>query len=160
MVEKNKKFGQYFTPEEIFSEFIFPEIETKLYDYKFVDLFAGEGNLILPILNHIPENKRIEYFKKHIFLFDIQNELTEKAIQKEENYGIPKKTASQNIKNIDTLKNYPNLLLNDNLPIYQHHKPTLPIHRIYKKTQGNTALLRIFSRRQCRLSRSISNSTN
>jgi type I restriction-modification system DNA methylase subunit len=123
MVKKNRKFGQYFTPEEIFSKFIFPEIETKLYDYKFVDLFAGEGNLILPILNHIPENKRIEYFKKHIFLFDIQNELTEKAIQKAKSYGIPNEIASQNIKNIDTLKNYPNFLLNDSLPIYHITNP-------------------------------------
>jgi hypothetical protein len=35
----------------------------------------------LPILDLIDRNKRIEYFKKHIFLFDIQDDLVNKAIE-------------------------------------------------------------------------------
>jgi hypothetical protein len=37
--------------------------------------------LILPILEFIEKKNRVEYFKNHIFLFDIQDELVNKAIE-------------------------------------------------------------------------------
>ncbi|MCD6594928.1 SAM-dependent DNA methyltransferase, partial [bacterium] len=116
-------YGEHFTPIEIFEDFILPKINNIIHYYIFVDLFAGEGNLILPILKLIPENDRIEFFKKHIFLFDIQKELIEKAISHAMKYGIPKEVAKKNIMQQDTIKNYPTFLLDFNMPIYHITNP-------------------------------------
>ncbi|RMB00046.1 hypothetical protein [Hydrogenothermus marinus] len=121
--KKRRTYGEHLTPVQIFKEFILPEIKDNLYNYTWVDLFAGEGNLILPILELIPENERVEFFKKHIFLFEIQKELVEKAIQNAVKYGIPKGIAAQNILQRDTIKNYPKFLLNLDLPIYHITNP-------------------------------------
>jgi len=47
-----------------------------------VDLFAGEGNLILPILELVPPSERTEFFRRHIFLFDVRRKMVKKAIRK------------------------------------------------------------------------------
>jgi hypothetical protein len=143
-VDRYRLFGQHFTSEDVFNEFIFPEIKDKLYDYKFVDLFGGEGNLILPILKNIPEDKRIEYFRKHIFLFDIQSEIVEKAIKRAEDYGIPKEIASENIKCLDTLKNYPEYLLNNGLPVYHITNPPYLYIGYIKKHKETQKYLQYF----------------
>jgi len=143
-VTRQRLFGQHFTSENIFNEYIFPEIKDKLYDYKFVDLFGGEGNLILPILNHIPGNQRIDYFKKHIFLFDIQFELVGIAIKRVENYGIPKEIAMENIKCLDTLQYYPEFLLNDNLPVFHITNPPYLYVGYIKKHKETQKYLQYF----------------
>ena len=63
-----RTFGIHLTSSKIFTEFIFPEIQDKLWQYKWIDLYAGEGNLIIPILNSIPLNDRIKFFNHHIWL--------------------------------------------------------------------------------------------
>lgn len=78
MLDKRRIFGEHLTPVYIFKEFILPEIKHCLHDYIWVDLFAGEGNLILPVLELIDNEKRIEFFRKHMYLFDIQSELVER----------------------------------------------------------------------------------
>jgi hypothetical protein len=101
--KKRRVFGQHFTPVKIFEEYIFPFIEKDLNDYVWVDLFSGEGNLILPILKHVPKEKRVSFFENNIFLFDIQERIVEKAIDNAvNNYGIPREIASKNIICRDT----------------------------------------------------------
>ena len=51
--KERRKYGVHLTSVDIFNEHILPKIETKLNDYVWVDLYCGEGNLILPILNKI-----------------------------------------------------------------------------------------------------------
>jgi len=121
--KKRRTYGEHLTPIQIFKEFILPEIKDKLYNYIWVDLFAGKGNLILPILELIPKNERIKFFKKHIFLFDIQKELVEQAIRNAIKYGIPREIAEQNIVQRDTIKHYPKFLLSLELPIYHITNP-------------------------------------
>ena len=121
--KKRRTYGEHLTPVEVFKEFILPEIKDKIYDYIWVDLFAGKGNLILPILELIPEKERINFFKKHIFLFDIQKELVEQAIKNAIKYGIPKDIAERNIIQKDTIKDYPKFLLNLELPVYHITNP-------------------------------------
>lgn len=121
--KKRRIYGEHLTPIQIFEEFILPEIKDKLHLYIWVDLFAGEGNLILPILELIPENEKINFFKKHIFLFDLQQELVEQSIQNAIKYGIPKEIAEQNITQRDTIKDYPKFILNFNLPVYHITNP-------------------------------------
>jgi len=121
---KKRVYGEYLTSIDIFKEFILPEIKENIYEYRWVDLFCGEGNLILPILELIPEeDKRIEFFKKHIFLFDIQKEMVEKSILNAFKYGIPKEIAQKNIMQQDTIKNYPTFLLDSDLPVYHITNP-------------------------------------
>jgi hypothetical protein len=122
---KNKRriYGEHLTSIDIFKEFILPEVKKDIYNYRWVDLFCGEGNLILPILELVPEDKRIEFFKKHIFLFDIQKEMVEKAILNASKYGIPKEVAQKNILQRDTIKNYPTFILDSNLPVYHITNP-------------------------------------
>lgn len=123
LYKKRRTYGEHLTPVQIFREFILPEIKNNLYDYIWVDLFAGEGNLILPILELVPENEKVKFFKKHIFLFEIQKELVEKAIQNAVKYGIPKELAAQHIIQRDTIKDYPMFLLNLDLPVYHITNP-------------------------------------
>ena len=136
--KKRRDYGVHLTSSQIFKRYIFPEIKEYLYDYVFVDLFCGEGNLILPILEFIPQEKRKEYFERHIFLFDIQKEMVEKSIKNAKNYGIPEEVAAKNIKVQDTLKNYPVFIKNLNYPIYHiTNPPYLYIGYIVKKSQRN-----------------------
>lgn len=118
-----RTYGEHLTPIKIFKQFIQPQIKNKLNQYIWVDLFAGEGNLVLPILELIPRNERTNFFQKHIFLFDIQEELVEKAIENVIRYGIPKNIAEKNIIKQDTIKNYPAFLLNLDFPIYHITNP-------------------------------------
>jgi hypothetical protein len=120
---KRRTYGEHLTSISIFQKFILPEIEKDIYNYRWVDLFCGEGNLILPILELVPEYKRIDFFKKHIFLFDIQKKLVEKSILNAIKYGIPKEIAQKNILQRDTIKNYPTFILNGDLPIYHITNP-------------------------------------
>lgn len=120
-MDHNRLFWQHLTNKDIFIEYILPEIKKDLFNYSFVDYYAWEGNLILPILNLIEEKKRIEYFKNHIFLFEIQENLVNKAIENAWFYWIPEEIAKQNIKQNDSLKKYPKII--SNLPIFHITNP-------------------------------------
>lgn len=123
MNEKRRIMGEHLTPVEIFEEYIFPNIKDILYEYIWVDLFAGQGNLILPILEHLPKDERIDFFSKHIYLFDVQESLVKKSICKAVEYGIPREIAEKNIRVQDTLLDYPRFLLDLDYPIYHITNP-------------------------------------
>ena len=125
MVAKKKlrTYGEHFTSVSIFKKFILPEIKEEIYNYRWVDLFCGEGNLILPILELVPAKERIKFFKNHIFLFDIQKDLVKKSILNAQKYGIPEEIAQKNIIKRDTIKDYPVFILDSKLPIYHITNP-------------------------------------
>jgi len=108
---KTKKYGLFLTPVEVFNKYIYDYIKDKTNDYVFVDFFCGSGNLVLPILDHISPAQRNEYFKNHIFLFDILQSQVEIAIKNAVNLGVNETTARQNIKVRDTIKDYPKELV-------------------------------------------------
>lgn len=135
--KKRREFGAHLTSVDIFKKFIFPEIKSVLYNYSWIDLFAGEGNLILPILEAIPRNKRIEFFKEHIFLFDIQKEMVEKSIKNAKNYGIPYEIAKNNIQLRDTLQNYPDFKHFKYPPYHITNPPYLYLGYIAKNSERN-----------------------
>ncbi len=124
LCEKERRFyGVHFTPLQVFESFILSEIRDKVYDYIWVDLFAGEGNLILPILELIPREERPRFFYRHIFLFDINDKIVEKAREKAVKYGIPKELVEKNIQVRDTMLNYPEFILRQELPVYHITNP-------------------------------------
>lgn len=121
--EKRRLLGEHLTSTEIFEELIFPEIKNDLKNFLWMDLYAGEGNLIFPILNHLPKEERIDFFKDHIYLFDIQEKMVHKCIETAKNYGIEENIAKQNIKLRDNLKNFPIFLKKFKYPVYHITNP-------------------------------------
>ena len=135
--KKRREFGAHLTSIDIFKKFIFPEIKNIFYKYAWIDLFAGEGNLILPILEAIPKNKRIDFFKEHIFLFDIQKEMVERAIENAKNYGIPYEIVKKNIQAKDTLQDCPDLKSLKYPPYHITNPPYLYLGYIAKNSERN-----------------------
>ncbi len=120
---KRRTFGLHLTSIDIFYKYIFPEIKDFLDDYLWVDLYAGEGNLILPILDQIPKVDRQNFFLHHLYLFDVQEDMVQKCIKNAEKYGIPEEIASQHIKKRDNLKDYPKILNQQKYPIFHITNP-------------------------------------
>jgi hypothetical protein len=135
--KKRREYGAHMTSIDIFREFILPEIKECLYDFSWVDLFAGEGNLILPILDLIPREKRADFFREHIFLYDIQPEMVEKAVANAMKYGIPQEVARENIKVRDTLLDYPDFKNLRYPPYHITNPPYLYIGYIVKSSERN-----------------------
>lgn len=136
--DNRRAFGVHLTSKEIFLDYIYPEIQDKLNDYVWVDLYAGEGNLILPVLDFIPEKERISFFRDHLYLFDIQEEMVEKCVTNAIEKGIPEEMAQENIKLRNNLESFPNFLLDKDLPIFHITNPPylyLGYIRKHKKTQ-------------------------
>ncbi len=136
--DKRRLLGEHLTSTEIFEELIFPEIKNDLNNFLWMDLYAGEGNLIFPILNHLPKEERIDFFKDHIFLSDIQEKMVHKCIKTAKNYGIKEKIAKQNIQLRDNLKNFPIFLKKFKYPVYHITNPPylyLGYIRKHKETQ-------------------------
>lgn len=137
-LEKRRYYGEHLTSIEIFKKFILPYIKEKLYRHTWVDLYAGEGNLILPILNYIDKKERIEFFTNRIYLFDIQEEKVKKSVCNAISYGIPEAVAVKNIIKRDTLKNYPDFINNKDYPVLHiTNPPYLYIGYIVKKGGRN-----------------------
>lgn len=135
---RRRAYGEHLTSPEIFYKFILPHIRNHLHRYTWVDLFAGEGNLILPILGYIPRPYRIGFFQKRMFLFDIQGEMVKKCVAKAKSFGIPECIARRNILQWDTLRQFPPRLLRRPLPIYHiTNPPYLYIGYIVKRGGRN-----------------------
>jgi len=120
-MDHNRLFWQHLTNKDIFLKYIYPEIENMIFKYAFVDFYAWEWNLILPILDFIPNEDRIKYFEEHIFLFDIQKDLIDIAIERAKFYWIPEKIAKKNIKVNDSLLEYPKI--NSSFPLFHITNP-------------------------------------
>lgn len=140
-----RSFGAHLTSSEIFLDYIFPEIQDKLWDFKWIDLYAGEGNLILPILDSISIEERVRFFKNHIILYDIQQEMVNKCIENAESYGIPKEVADINIKVRNNLESFPTCLKNDHLPLYHITNPPYLYLGYIRKHKDTHKYLELFN---------------
>lgn len=136
--QKRKIYGAYETPVDIFWKYIYPEIKDVLWDYVWVDLFCGSGNLILPLLEAVGEDERLPFFREHIYCFDVLPEMIKMAIKRAMDYGIPRDVATAHIRVQDTMKSYPKELLNLNYPVYHITNPPylyIGYIRKHKETQ-------------------------
>ena len=144
-IANRRKLGAHLTSIDIFSKYILPEIKASLWDYSWIDLFAGEGNLILPMLELIPLKQRVKFFKEHIFLFDVQEPMVEQLVANAEKYGIPNDLAKTNIQKKDTLKDYPKFIKNLKYPPFHiTNPPYLYLGYIAKHSARNLKYLEYF----------------
>ena len=143
---ERRKFGQHFTSPEIFESYILPEIKNLLENYVWVDLFAGSGNLILPILKTIEKKQRIKFFKEHLYLFDVQEQCIEDSIKHAVSLGIPRDIAEKNIILNDSLKSFPKILSNSNLkfPIFHITNPPYLYIGYIVKSKETQKYIRLF----------------
>ena len=136
---KRRKYGQHLTSFDIFYKYILPEIKTNLWEHLWIDLYSGTGNLILPILKEIPPDEREKFFKEHIFLADVHEEMVNKCISNAVMYGISEEIARTNIKVRDNLESFPQILNRKNFPIFHITNPPylyLGYIKKHKETQN------------------------
>ncbi len=121
--KRRRTYGEHLTPTTVFETYILPDILPNLRGYRWVDLFAGKGNLIFPILEQIEPLERADFFEYHIRLYDIQSEMVEYCIQRAVQLGIPETLARQHIRQQDTLAHYPTEILESPLPVWHVTNP-------------------------------------
>lgn len=144
MLKKGRLYGEHLTPELVFRKYIAPHItQEDIQSHIFVDMFCGEGNLLLPLLEYLPKDIRVDFFKERVYMFDIQPQMVQKAIAKAVSCGIPYEIASRNIQVKDTLLEYPEFLLQKGIPLFHiTNPPYLYIGYVVKSKQER--LLRYF----------------
>lgn len=121
--KRRRALGEHLTPSALFREYVLPQLAPLRTQYRWVDMFAGDGDLILPLLELTPPAERAEFFREHIFLYDIQPEKVDRCIQRVVQLGVPESLARQNIQCRDTLAEYPSEILNSSLPVYHVTNP-------------------------------------
>lgn len=120
---KRRALGVHLTSKETFLTYIYPEIKDILYDYIWIDLYSGEGNLIFPILDYIPDSERKAFFQEHIYLSDVQPQMVQKCIERAQSYDIPLEMAEKNIFFRDNLESFPTHLKKNKLDLYHITNP-------------------------------------
>jgi hypothetical protein len=121
--KRRRALGEHLTPLQLMRDYILPEIAPVLTQYLWVDLFAGKGDLIFPILEQIPPAERADFFAEHIRLYDIQPQMVAHCIQRAVALGVPEPLAREHIRPQDTLERYPEEMLRSALPVYHVTNP-------------------------------------
>jgi len=116
-----RKRGAFYTPRQLFLKYILPEIKNSLWNYTWIDLYCGEGDLIIPIVECIPQNKRESFFTDHIKCFDISSQALSVFAEKLKKLGISDELIKRNIRIADTLMSFPNI--HSKYPVYHITNP-------------------------------------
>ncbi|MGC8515669.1 MAG: N-6 DNA methylase [Thermoplasmata archaeon] len=108
-LDQRRLLGSHITPVSVFRDYILPDLKQLMPDHMFTDLFCGEGNLILPMLDLVPRSERTDYFRKHIFMCDADPEMVEKAKVNASDYGIEQEVLETHITVSDSISSYPEM---------------------------------------------------
>ncbi len=130
--------GVHYTPSSIFVEHILPPIRGDLWRYCWADLYCGDGSLIFPIVECIPEPERDRFFEGHVRMFDIDAASVGRCVASAVRLGIPEETARRSISQLDTLARFPEIR-SDHEVYHITNPPYLYIGYIRKhsETQGH-----------------------
>jgi len=63
-LDQRRLLGSHLTPVSVFQDYVLPDLKPLMHDHMFMDLFCGEGNLILPMLDLVPRSERTNYFRQ------------------------------------------------------------------------------------------------
>lgn len=137
-----KKRGQFYTPSELIKTFLLPEIRSMLWQRTWVDLYCGEGNLLLPLIEDIEVGKRELFFQEHIRGFDIEGAALEKFGGKLIQMGISEEIIRRNLKQLDTLTSFP--LIEAKYSLFHLTNPPYLYRGYIPKTGITRDLLRYF----------------
>lgn len=116
-------YNEHLTPSFVFDRYILGEVLPLRTRYRWIDIFAGNGDLIFPILEHTPAHERVDFFREHIFMCDIQPAKVQACIRRAVSLGIPESIAARNILVWDSLEGYPPEALLTPLPCYHITNP-------------------------------------
>ena len=136
-LDKTRLLGSHLTPVSIFQTYILPEIRPLLPDHNFMDLFCGEGNLILPMLDLLPRSERTDYFRKHIQMYDVDPEMVNKSIENAAEYGVDRKVLEDRIRVRDSILSYPEVR-NPVKTIHITNPPYLYVGHIMKHAEASS----------------------
>ncbi len=139
-----RSLGVHLTSKDIFRDYILPFIKEDLDRFSWIDLYAGGGNLMLPILESISTSKRINFFSDHLFMLDIQHDMVNRCIENAESYGIPRRIAEKNIIQYDCLEKFPKFLKESKFPLYHITNPPYLYLGYIKKHKETENLLKYF----------------
>ena len=109
-LDQRRLLGSHLTPVSVFQDYVLPDLKPHMHDHMFMDLFCGEGNLILPMLDLVPRSERTYYFRMHIFMCDADPEMVDKAISNASDYGIDHEVLETHITVRDSISSYPPMI--------------------------------------------------
>ncbi|MCL4452294.1 MAG: N-6 DNA methylase [Candidatus Thermoplasmatota archaeon] len=136
-LDKRRLLGSHLTPVSVFQNYILPDISPLIHDHNFIDMFCGEGNLILPILDLLPRSERTDYFRKHIQMYDADPEMVSKSIEKAAEYGVAHQVLEACIKVRDSILSYPEVK-NPAKTVHITNPPYLYVGHIMKHADASS----------------------
>lgn len=139
---QKRKRGAFYTPEEILDKYILPKIKPLLWNYVWIDLYCGRGDLIIPIIKCIEKNKRNLFFKEHVKCFDIDKKALSIFKERLKDLGIKENLINKNVIQKDTLKSFPNFY--HSYPLYHITNPPYLYKGFIPKTEKTKDLLKYF----------------
>jgi len=138
-----RKQGVFYTPTELFDKYIYPEISDILWDYTWVDLFCGRGDLIIPLLLHIECQERTAFFADHIRCFDVSPMALKELAKRLREIGITDEDLiKKNLIQTDTLIRFPEF--EHDFPLFHITNPPYLYKGFIPKTKETSELLRYF----------------
>jgi len=137
-----RKQGAFYTPTELFDKYIYPEISNNLWDYTWIDLFCGRGDLIIPLLSHIDPSERADFFADHIRCFDVDPTALKELSNRLKRMGIPDNIIKRNLMQADTLDQFPKF--DHDFPLFHITNPPYLYKGFIPKTRETRELLRYF----------------
>ncbi|MEM4165502.1 MAG: N-6 DNA methylase [Nitrososphaerales archaeon] len=137
-----KKRGLFYTPAEVFRKYVLPKLKDSLWDYTWIDLYCGKGDLIIPIVKDIEENNRNKFFSEHIRCFDIDEHALSLFADRLRQIGVKDELIKKNLIQLDTLKEFPSFEYS--YPLYHITNPPYLYKGYMPKTEKTRDLLQYF----------------
>ncbi|MCL4329727.1 MAG: N-6 DNA methylase [Candidatus Thermoplasmatota archaeon] len=141
----NRNYGEHLTPGRIVREYIVPWALPELFSYAIVDMFCGEGDMIIPLLEQVPAEKRAAFVSERVWLYDIQERMVSRTVDRLVSIGIPGRIAESKVTVRDTLEHYPAEPRRSGFPVFHITNPPYMYLGYIRKNSSSRALYRYFS---------------
>lgn len=133
--------GIHYSPEDFYPH-LRPYLLPHLHSHRFVDLFGGQGNLLLPLVQEVPPGERNAWAERHLLLVDLREEAVERARVRLVASGLTPETARRVARRGDSLRE--ELLPQDGLPVFHLTNPPFLYLGQIRKNPALHSLLPLF----------------